>query len=170
LGVSMNCGFVGGFVFPTLLIGNIAGVLFYQWFPVVPLGMCVSCFIAAVPAGICPMPFTLAGLAIFTLFNGLYQTVPIYIATLISYLMVCGSGIFTALQVRAIKQAEEAAKAKAARKAAKEAAGVKNSGADATSPDGLDKTFEVDKYSGNKTTIVTTRRQATAAPGATTEL
>jgi len=108
LGVSMNCGFVGGFVFPTILVGTIAGMLFYQWQPTVPLGMCVACFIAAVPSGICPMPFTLACLSIFTLFNGLYQTVPIYIACLVSYLVVCGSGVFTALQLAAIKRQEAA--------------------------------------------------------------
>lgn len=106
LGVSMNCGFVGGFVFPTILVGAIAGVLFYQWQSVVPLGMCVACFMSAVPAGICPMPFTLACLSIFALFNGLYQTVPIYIACLVSYLVVCGSGVFTALQLATMKKEE----------------------------------------------------------------
>ena len=52
------------------------------------------------------MPFTLAALTIFTLFNGLYQTVPIYIATLVLYLVVCGSGVFTALQLSAMKREE----------------------------------------------------------------
>lgn len=105
LGVSINSGFVGGFVFPTILIGIMAGVVCYQLFPdTIPLGMCISCFLAAVPAGICPMPFTLACLAMVTQYNGLYQTVPIYLATITSYTLVCGSGIFTALQRRGMAQ------------------------------------------------------------------
>ena len=103
LGVSLNSGFIGGFVFPTILVGVMAGVVCYQQFNYIPLGMCISCFLSAVPSGICPMPFTLACLAIFTQFNGLYQTVPIYIATITSYTLVCGSGIFTALANRGMK-------------------------------------------------------------------
>lgn len=106
LGVCMSCGFVGGFVFPMVLVGIIAGVMCFQQFTYLPLGFCVSCFLAAVPGSICPMPFTLACLAIFMSFNGLYQTVPIYIACVTSYTVVCGSGIFTALQLRAVKQAQ----------------------------------------------------------------
>lgn len=108
LGVCMSCGFVGGFVFPMVLVGIIAGVMCFQQFTYLPLGFCVSCFMASVPGSICPMPFTLACLAIFMSFNGLYQTVPIYIACVTSYTAVCGSGIFTALQLRALKQAEAA--------------------------------------------------------------
>ena len=115
LGVSMSCGFVGGFVFPMVLVGIIAGVMCFQQFTYLPLGFCVSCFMAAVPGSICPMPFTLACLTIFISFNGLYQTVPIYIACIASYTTVCGSGIFTALQMRALKQAEAAKNAKAAK-------------------------------------------------------
>ena len=127
LGVCMNCGFVGGFVYPTILVGVIAGVMCFQLFPYLPLGFCVSCFMAAVPGSICPMPFTLACLAIFVSFNGLYQTVPIYVACVTSYTVVCGSGIFTSLQQRAIKQAEAAARAKAEKEgsfASKSSAGL----------------------------------------------
>jgi H+/Cl- antiporter ClcA len=109
LGVSMNCGFVGGFVFPTILVGVISGMVCFQLFPYIPLGMCIACFMAAVPSGICPMPFTLAGLAIYLLHLGLYQTVPIFISVITAYTVVCGTGIFTALQQRALKKAREAA-------------------------------------------------------------
>ena len=154
LGVSMNCGFVGGFVFPTILIGAISGVLFYQWFSTLPLGMCVACFISAVPAGIVPMPFTLAGLTIFILFNGLYQTVPVYIATLMSYTVVCGTGIFTALALRSQKQM------------AKEQQVTQNSSrgnSEPTTHGNEEKSFAVDRYLG--ATGQTIRRQhAGSAP------
>eukprot|EP00605_Chrysophyceae_sp_TOSAG23-4_P001239 GSChrysophyteH1.ASY1.ANO1.1350.1 assembled CDS len=154
LGVSMNCGFVGGFVFPTILIGAISGVLFYQWFSTLPLGMCVACFISAVPAGIVPMPFTLAGLTIFILFNGLYQTVPVYIATLMSYTVVCGTGIFTALALRSQKQMD------------KEQQVTQNSSrgnSEPTTHGNEEKSFAVDRYLG--ATGQTIRRQhAGSAP------
>ena len=134
LGVSMNCGFIGGFVFPMILVGVIAGVMCFQFFPYLPIGFCVSCFMAAVPGSICPMPFTLACLAIFISYNGLYQTVPIYVACVSSYTLVCGSGIFTALQMRALKQAEDAEKAKAERENLKAAQARRSSSGGVSMP------------------------------------
>lgn len=153
LGVSMNCGFVGGFVFPTILVGTISGVLFYQWQNVVPLGMCLACFIAAVPAGICPMPFTLAGLAIFTLFNGLYQTVPIYIAVLVSYTVVCGSGIFKALQLSAMKREKDQAAAAAAQQS-------RGNSEPLPQTDEEEKSFAINQYLGSNAGSVRLRAAA----------
>jgi hypothetical protein len=110
LGLSMNCvGFVGGFIFPTITIAIMAGMVCYQQFDYLPVGLCVGCFIAGVPSGICPMPFTLACLAIFMFFFGIAQTAPILVSTITSYTIVCGSGLFAAMQLRA-KEAEEMAK------------------------------------------------------------
>lgn len=100
LAVSMNCGFVGGFVFPMITIGGFAGVVAYQQYDYLPFGMCVGCFLAGVPAGICPMPFTLIGIPIYLLYFGLYQTVPIFICAITSYTVVCGTGILKALVAR----------------------------------------------------------------------
>ncbi|CAE7623087.1 unnamed protein product, partial [Symbiodinium microadriaticum] len=58
MAISMNCGFVGGFIFPVISIGVIAGVVCHQQYDYIPLGMSLACFIAAMPAAICPMPFT----------------------------------------------------------------------------------------------------------------
>lgn len=100
LGVSMNCGFVGGFVFPMLTIGCMAGGAAALTYIDQPPGFCIACFMTAVPAGICPMPFTLLGIGVYCFFFGLYQTVPIYIAIMTSYVVVCGSGIFRKLADR----------------------------------------------------------------------
>lgn len=110
LGISMNCvGFVGGFIFPTITIAIIAGVVCYQQFPGLPYGLCIGCFLAGVPSGICPMPFTLSCLAIFLFFFGFYQTAPILMSTITAYALVCGSGLFSAMRQRA-DEAEAAAK------------------------------------------------------------
>lgn len=100
LAVSLNCGLVGGLVFPLITIGVFSGCTASLYYPYLPVGFCVSCFMAAVPGGICPMPFTLIGIAIYSFFFGSYQTIPIYIATITSYTVVCGSGIFKALADR----------------------------------------------------------------------
>jgi len=55
IGVSMNCGFVGGFVFPLITIGAMAGSVASLLNPSQPIGLCIGAFMSAVPAGICPM-------------------------------------------------------------------------------------------------------------------
>lgn len=110
LAVSMNCGFVGGFVFPMITIGAMAGSVASLLYPAQPIGFCIGAFMAAVPAGICPMPFTLLCISVFCLYFGLYQTVPLFIAVITSYLLVCGSGLFRALADRGESAAAERAK------------------------------------------------------------
>ena len=68
LAVSMNCGFIGGFVFPMITVGAMCGVIAYHQYAYVPFGMCLGCFLAGVPAGICPMPFTLVGIPIYIMY------------------------------------------------------------------------------------------------------
>jgi hypothetical protein len=110
-----SLGYVGGFIFPTITIAVIAGVVCYQQYSYLPYGLCIGCFLAGVPSGICPMSFTLSCLSIFCFFFGIYQTAPILIATITSYTVVCGSGLFAAMQARARKQEQEAAAEEAVR-------------------------------------------------------
>jgi len=107
LAVSLNCGFAGGFVFPMLTIGTFAGCCMALFYPSLPVGFCIGAFMAAVPAGICPMPFTLLGIAVYCFYFGIYQTVPIFIAVITSYTVVCGSGLFRVLADRGNAAAEE---------------------------------------------------------------
>lgn len=118
MAMSMNCGFVGGFIFPVISIGVIAGVVAHQQYEYVPLGMSLACFMAAMPSGICPMPFTLFGIVTCIFFVGLQQTVPVFIACITAYLMFVGIGMFGALQERANKAALERAKQKHAKEQA----------------------------------------------------
>ena len=124
LSVSMNCGFIGGFVFPMLSIGAISGVVANLQYPELvrsatfirfvihlpniisllnvhlrqPVGLTVGCFMFAIPCGIVPLPFTFTVLGCFIFFFGLYETVPIFVSILVSYLLICGSGIFQRLR------------------------------------------------------------------------
>lgn len=107
LALSMSSGFIGGFIFPLITIAIICGVVCNKMYPQVPLGLAVGCFMTSLPASICPMPFTLAALAIFCFYFGLYQTAPIFISTVVSYTIVCGTGLFGALQARGQQQTEQ---------------------------------------------------------------
>ena len=59
LAISMNCGMVGGFIFPMLTVGVIASAIGVQRYPDIPILLFISCFMSGIPSGICPMPFTL---------------------------------------------------------------------------------------------------------------
>jgi H+/Cl- antiporter ClcA len=101
LGVSMNCGFIGGIIFPFLTIGMIAGTVMYIHFPYIPQGLCVGSFMISVACGIVPMPFTFSCLVCFIYYFGIDQTVPIFVASFVSYLFMSGSGLMKKLANRA---------------------------------------------------------------------
>jgi H+/Cl- antiporter ClcA len=113
LGVSMSCiGFVGGIIFPIISIGTFAGVICFYDYDYIPYGLCISCFLAGIPGGICPMPLTLSCLAIFLFYFGAYQSAPIFISALTSYTIVSGSGLLPTLQARQRRQELEREKEK----------------------------------------------------------
>lgn len=112
LGISMNCGFVGGIVYPFLSMGILCGVVAYQHYPEVPLALFISSFMVALPCGIVPMPFTFTCLSAFAFFLGLNQTVPVFVAVITSFSLVCSSGLMKGLVRRS--EAREAAEAAAA--------------------------------------------------------
>jgi H+/Cl- antiporter ClcA len=101
--VSMNCGFVGGFVMPLISIGLITGVLCHKQYDDIPLGMAVACFMAAVPSALCPIPFTMLGVSCYVFFLGLQQTIPVFISCIVAYICLTGIGVLGALQERANK-------------------------------------------------------------------
>jgi H+/Cl- antiporter ClcA len=110
LGVSMNCGFVGGIVFPFLSMGIITGAVASRHYPDVPVGLFISSFMVALPSGIVPMPFTFTCLSAFAYFLGLNQTVPVFVACVTSFGLVCSTGLMKGLVLRsAAREAAEAA-------------------------------------------------------------
>jgi H+/Cl- antiporter ClcA len=123
LGVSMNCGFIGGIVFPFLSMGIIAGTVAYQHYPEVPLGLFISAFMVALPCGIVPMPITFTCLSAFSFFLGLNQTVPIFVAVITSFSLVCSSGLMKGLVERSQKREQAERDAENSAKAGQEGGG-----------------------------------------------
>jgi H+/Cl- antiporter ClcA len=109
LGVSMNCGFIGGFIFPQIAVAMMSGCICFQLYGEtygLSLGLCVGCFLSGLPSAIVPMPFTLSLLSIFVFYFGLYQTAPIFMSAITSYTIICGSGLFAALANRSREKQE----------------------------------------------------------------
>lgn len=104
LGVSMNCGFIGGIIYPFLSMGTIIGVIAYKMHSEVPLGLFVSSFLVGLPSGIVPMPLTFVSLACFLFFFGYYQTVPVFVACVTSFSIVSSSGLMKGLVMQAQKR------------------------------------------------------------------
>lgn len=150
LGVSMNCGFVGGFIFPFLTMGLLSGTIANIHYPYLPLGMCISCFMISIPCGIVPMPFTFTCLSAFIFYNGLYQIVPIFVSACTSYLLVCGSGLFKKLGSQAQAAAQAAAEEERLEQEAKAKEQKKES-----------EEFAVNQFLGNKKHVVPMNPNAT---------
>jgi H+/Cl- antiporter ClcA len=84
--VSLESGFVGGPIFPSLFIGGTAGVALHVAIPAVPLGLAFTCMLAAVPGALVSAPFAMVLLAAFVTQVGALQSAPILIAVITAYL------------------------------------------------------------------------------------
>ena len=104
LGVSTNCGFIGGVIFPFLTIGMIAGAVASQEYPDLPVGLCVSTFMVAIPCGFVPVPITFSVLSAYIFFLGAYQASPIFVAVFTSYTIICGSGLMLKMATESNKR------------------------------------------------------------------
>jgi hypothetical protein len=108
LGVSMNSGFVGGIIVPFISMGIIAGTVAAYHFPHVPLSIFVSSFAVAIPAGVFPFPCTLTLLSACLFFLGVDQSVPVFVACITSFSLVCSTGLMKGLVLRKLKKAPDA--------------------------------------------------------------
>lgn len=112
LAISMNSGFIGGFIFPLLTIGVLVGVIAHDLFPNAPYSLFLCSFMSALPAGIAPIPYTLICLTAFLFSLNVYQITPVFIATMVSYLIVSGTGILPTLQRKAQEREQANAQAR----------------------------------------------------------
>lgn len=99
-GVSKGAGFVGGSIFPMVFIGSTLGLGLFQAIgnkDVLPSILAASCFTAAVPASIAPMPVSLLLMIAFSFQLGAYQSTPIFVAIIAAHLTTCGLGLVLAL-------------------------------------------------------------------------
>ena len=126
LGVSMNCGMVGGFIFPIITVAAMIGVLAFQLVtdddcsvghvdPVTgesnlcsePFALYICCFIAAVPCSVVPLPLTFIFLVGVLFFLGLNQMTCVTASVFVSYFIVCGTGIIENIMKKQKERAEK---------------------------------------------------------------
>lgn len=97
LGISMNCGFIGGPIFPLLSLGLLSGVVLHINFPGVPLALGITGFMVAITGAFIPITFTLVCFAAFSLYLGKTEITPVFVAALTSYIALSASGFLAVL-------------------------------------------------------------------------
>ena len=86
LTISMNSGFIGGFIFPMITIATMCGLIMNNTYPSVPLGMTFACFMA-VSVCVCLLQcsnISFSASKIYSIFTSYF----IYIMIIISYIFI----------------------------------------------------------------------------------
>lgn len=87
---AISTGFIGGPIFPLFFVGGTAGTVISMVFPQIPVGLSVGSMMAAVPAGILPIPLSLGVYAMLIAGLPITEGVPVLLAGLISFLITKG--------------------------------------------------------------------------------
>ena len=90
---ALSFGFIGGPIFPLLFVGSTVGSAILLLFPQLPEGLVLGCMIVAVPAAIVPIPLAIAVIGALIVGLPLTNTAPIFLAALVAFSIVRGSGI-----------------------------------------------------------------------------
>jgi H+/Cl- antiporter ClcA len=90
---ALSFGFIGGPVFPLMFAGGTLGAAISLAFPQIPLGLAVGCMTVALPAAIVPIPLALAVLGILILGLSPLDSLPVVVASLISFSVAHGIGL-----------------------------------------------------------------------------
>lgn len=94
LGGALSFGFIGGPIFPLLFVGATLGSAVNLLFPQIPLGLAVGCMMVAVPAALVPIPIALAVIGILVVGLSPMNSLPVIMASLISFSLAQGLGLF----------------------------------------------------------------------------
>jgi H+/Cl- antiporter ClcA len=86
--LSQRCGFLGGNVFPMLFIGGVSGLFVHAVFPDVPVALCVSAMMAAVPGATLSTPLSIILVAVAGVGLGTKAVPPIIMAVLVAQLLL----------------------------------------------------------------------------------
>lgn len=84
--VSMESGFLGGNVFPMLFLGGMSGLLVHSLFPGIPVALCVSALMAAVPGATLSTPLSIILVAVAGVGLGTSSTAPVIMAVIVAQL------------------------------------------------------------------------------------
>jgi hypothetical protein len=91
-GISGATGFIGGLMFPFFFIGACVGNIVCQLTGINQTFACVTMMIA-VPTAFSPCPMTFLWLIVALFLCSAYQTGAIFVAMIVAYCTVCGSGM-----------------------------------------------------------------------------
>ncbi|GBG26646.1 DNA mismatch repair protein PMS1 [Hondaea fermentalgiana] len=140
-GVSNASGFIGGAIFPLIFIGSSVGLGFARVIDdqdILPLLLADTCFTAAVPAAVAPVPLTFLLMIAFSFNLGPSQATQIFMACITAHLTSCGIAHLAVMVGGTANRGEHAANASddlagAEDGKASEVAGESESGRDVSS-------------------------------------
>ncbi len=82
--VSQSSGFLGGNVFPMLFIGGVAGLTVHVFMPGVPVALCVSAMMAAVPGATLSTPVSIILISVLGIGLGTSAVTPVIMAVIVA--------------------------------------------------------------------------------------
>ena len=71
-------------------------------YPYLPILLCITTFMVAIPCAFVPVPITFSVLAASTFFLGAYESIPIFVAIFTAYTILCGSGFMKKMAVESM--------------------------------------------------------------------
>lgn len=95
---AMSTGFIGGPIFPLFFVGGTLGAVVTLLFPGIPIALSVGCLMAAVTAGILPVPLSLGVYVVLIVGVPFTELIPILISAMTSFLVVKGFGFIPPAQ------------------------------------------------------------------------
>ena len=102
LSISMNCGFIGGIIFPLITIAVMLALICYKSYPGIPLGMCLACFVASMQCSLLPLPYTFCSICALLLSLGPNQASTVFVSVLTSYTLISGTGVLQYMQKKVV--------------------------------------------------------------------
>lgn len=102
---ALSFGFVGGPVFPLLFVGGSLGVVVNDIAPGIPLALAVTGLMAAVPASVIPIPFSLSVLTVLIAGVGPTEISAVFVAAVVG--LIAGQLFESALRRRSSEETPE---------------------------------------------------------------
>lgn len=102
---ALSFGFVGGPVFPLLFVGGSLGVVVNDIAPGVPLALAVTALMAAVPASVIPIPFSLSVLTVLIAGVGPTEISAVFVAAVAG--LIAGRVLESTLRRRSSRDSPE---------------------------------------------------------------
>jgi chloride channel protein, CIC family len=88
MSLSLEVGFMGGNVFPTIFMGGTAGIVVSLIFPDIPVALSVGCLLAALPGSYLRAPVSMVLVSAIALYLAPESIAPLAVSVVTAYLLI----------------------------------------------------------------------------------